>query len=282
MKKFPISFLALLFLFYAIPVFSGPVTVLAPSQPGIEKAGTKAGKPKKAERTVPQDEIDVLMALMDPCEYQGRDMDRPSFFAMLRYPADFDAKTMQPEMRNLLGDVEEIRYLDRKAWGANVALKEPGLYEFVLEAKPWWDEDKQRYLHQQAKVVVPVLGVQNGWDQSFGQSFEILPKTRPFGLTAPAYFSARIMLDGKPLDNIAVQAGRINSTHTQAISKLHMTMETRTGTDGSFGFVFNEPGWWYCESRLDGAPLKGPDGSMKELDRSTVLWIYVDAPLTGK
>lgn len=267
----------MLFLALGIAVNAGlaaePVTVLAPSAPSI---------PRPAGKKASADEVDVLIAMLRPYEYKGSDMDRPSFFAVLHYPERFDPRSMQPELRNLLGDVEEIRYLGQKAWGANVALTSPGLYEFVLEAKPWWNEDEQRYLHQQAKVIIPVAGGQDGWDHSFGQSFEILPLTRPFGLSSPAFFSARLLLDGKPLEGVRIRAGRINANRAEASDEWHKTLEARTDAGGNFGFVFNEPGWWYCEARIPGAPLKGPEGEMKELDRSTVLWVYVDAPFKGR
>lgn len=255
----------------AATAHSAPVTALAPSQPGVELKNGKA-----------QDEVDVLIALMDPFERSGVDMDMPQFFAAMYYPQNFNPDTMQPELRNLLGDVEEIRYLDKKAWGANVAIDKPGLYQFILEAKPWWDAERNIYLHQQAKVLLPALGVENGWNTTFGQSFEILPLNRPFGLTAPALFSGRLLLDGKPLENIPIRMGRINTASAPVPTRWHRSLEARSDSDGQFSFVLNEPGWWYCEAAIAGAPLKGPDGEMRDLERSTVLWLYVDAPMEAK
>lgn len=265
-------FLLPVFLLLALsPCHAGPVTAFVPSQPGLETGGK-----------APTDEVDILMTLMDPYEHSGVNMEMPQLFSVLYYPDGFDSASMQPELRNLLGDVEEIRYLDKKAWGANVAIDKPGLYQFIMEARPWWNEEKKTYLHQQAKVLLPVLGVENGWNVPFGQSFEILPLTRPFGLTAPALFSGRILLDGKPLENIPIHMGRINTSHTQALTKWHKFLEARSDDDGQFSFVLNEPGWWYCEASIPGAPLKGPDGAMRDLERSTILWLYIDAPHAAK
>lgn len=263
--------LAMFIFLQASLVWSGPVTALIPSQPSVEAGAT----------TAPGDEVDLLIALIEPFENEGVNMDMPQFLAAMYYPPDLTDK-MQPELRNLLGDVEEIRYLDKKAWGANVAIEKAGLYQFILEAKPWWNAEKNSYLSQQAKVLVPALGVENGWNVPFGQSFEILPLTRPFGLTAPALFSARVLLDGKPLENIAVNMGRINTTHTPALTRWHKFLEARTDEDGQFSFVLNERGWWYCEASITGAPLKGPDGQMRDVERSTVLWLYIDEPQTAK
>lgn len=262
-------------LYGATSACAAPVTVLAPSQPSVEEQQPKAGRKKAAA----PGKVDVLMTLMHPFANKPEDMDRPSLFAALYYPVDFDAASMQPDLRNLLGDVGEIRYMGKKAWGANVDVAAPGLYQFILETKPWWDAERNKYIHQQVKTILPVKGGGNGWNTPFGQSFEILPLTRPFGLTAPALFSARVMLDDKPLENTVVRMGRLNTGNLPALTSWHENLEARTDSAGEFAFVLNEPGWWYCEAILPGAPLKGPDGEMKDSERATVLWLYVDAPV---
>ena len=261
------------------PAFAWPVTALVPSQPGLEAQAKADAKGQTAQSA---DGIDMLMTLLEPFEHLGLDMEMPQFFGSKRFPADYKSGDEAPPLANLLGDVEEIRYLNKKAWGANVALPEPGLYQFVLEGRPWWNEERKMYMHQQARVLVPVLGVENGWNLSFGQSFEILPLNRPFGLTAPALFSGRLLLDGNPLADIPVHMGRINTGSTTSLTPWHKFLEARSDDDGQFSFVLSEPGWWYCEAAIKGAPLKGPDGEMRELERSTVFWLYVDAPLEPK
>lgn len=258
-------------IFLVHSAFSEPVTTLIPSQPNLENDSEKK-----------QNEVDVLISLLNPFTYTGINMDRPQFFAILFYPENFDPETMQPELRPLLGDVEEIRYLEKKAWGANVSIDKPGLYQFVLEAKPWFDTERDIYLHQQAKVILPAFGGHKGWGASFGQSFEILPLTRPFGLTCPVLFSGQLLLDGAELKNVIIKMGRINTNPKPALSRYHQILEARTDTNGQFSFLLGEPGWWYCEATIPGAPLKGPDGEMREVERSTVLWLYVDAPVKQK
>lgn len=254
-------------LLFCVAAAAAPVTTLVPSQPNLE---------------APQSEVDILMSLMRPFEHTGEPMDMPQLFAAIYYPPDFDPASMRPDLLNLLGDVEEIRYLDTKAWGANVAISKPGLYQFILEARPWWDKQRNMYMQQQVKVALPAFGSDKGWNAPFGQSFEILPLTRPFGLTAPALFSGRLLLDGKPLQDVPVHMGRINASHTKAVSQWHKDLEARTTADGQFSFVLNQPGWWYCEAAIAGAPLKGPDGEMCASERSTVFWLYVDEAVKAK
>lgn len=259
-------------LLFALSALAAPVTTLVPSQPFLEEPAS--GKKNGAKS--PPGEVDILMSLLHPFELTGEAMDMPQLFAAMYYPPDFDPASMQPELINLLGDVEEIRYLDTRAWGANVAINKPGLYQFILEAKPWWDRQKNMYMQQQVKVALPAFGVDNGWNVPFGQSFEIMPLTRPFGLSAPALFSGRLLLDGKPLVSVPVRMGRINMARNRAGSKWSRDLESLTNSDGQFSFVLNQPGWWYCQAAIRGAPLKGLDGEMRESERSTVFWLHVD------
>lgn len=265
-----------------------PVTVLAPSQPSIEKqkgqAQNEKGKNSQQGADAPENppEVDVLISLMEPFENQGVDMDMPQLFAALIWPPQAPGAEIKAERRDLLGDVEEIRYLDRKAWGANVSLDQPGLYQFTLEAKPRWNENENMFRQQTAKVMLPVLGVENGWDRPAGQSFEIIPLNRPFGLTAPALFSGRVIFNDKPVENIKIQAGRINTNKAGAPTEWHKTLVAKTDERGQFSIILNQPGWWYCEAERSTDPLKGADGQMKAAMSSAIIWLYVDAPVETK
>lgn len=277
-----------------------PVTLVVPSrqvisQPvntdrdGAPKNGDKgAGNiPAKAmardavaDAQAVSEEVDVLLSMMRPFQHAGVPVDMPQLFAVLRYDADPAAPQggAQAERRDLLGDVEEIRYLDQKAWGANVALDKPGLYQFLLEGRPWWDADHQTFLRHQAKVCVPVHGVERGWNEPGGQSFEIVPLTRPFGLSAPALFSGRVLLDGKPLAGATVRMVRINADGSAVPTTWHEDLAGVSNAAGEFSFVLGRPGWWCCEALTAGEPLKGPDGELKPVKRGALFWFFVDGP----
>lgn len=266
------------------------ITVFVPSVPGIDALPNKNqgdAKGKKVKSIWKNEEIpeaDILMSLMRPHAYEPFAMDRPQSFAMF-FQADKAGENGEAARKDLLGDVEEIRYLDQKAWGANVALAEPGLYQFLLEGKPVWDAEKNRYFQHMAKLYVPVLSEGAGWDKAISQGLEIVPLNRPFGLRSPALFRGRLQNGDKPVANTRIVAGRINSSKKPAQTIWHRTLESRTDTEGIFSFIFNEPGWWYCKASVEGEPLKGNDGEMKDMEKSAILWIYVnrgDEERTGK
>lgn len=253
----------------------------APQKNG-EKSVKTVAKPE-APATAPEkraetEEVDILLSLMRPYLHEGVAVDMPQLFAVLRHDADAAAPEggPVPERRDLLGDVEEIRYLDQKAWGANVALDKPGLYQFIMEGRPWWDEERQTFLRHQAKVTLPVHGVERGWNAAAGQSFEIVPLVRPFGLQAPALFSGRVLLDGKPLADAPVRMVRINADGASPKGPWHEDVAAISNAAGEFAFVLAQPGWWCCEALTSGAPLKGPDGELKPVERAALFWLFVE------
>ncbi|MCR5562827.1 MAG: DUF4198 domain-containing protein [Desulfovibrio sp.] len=252
-----------------------------PEQPAPQKAEGETQAPEAAavkETEQIDQEIDVLMSLMRPSDRTAEAMDMPQLFAVLRFDADTPVRdgAPQPERRDLLGDVEEILYMGKKAWGANVALEHPGLHHFILETRPRWDETEGIFIQNFVKTIMPVYGVENGWHEAAGQHFEIVPLTRPFGLTSPSVFSGRAILEGKPAANVPVVMSRINTDGQTFLTPWHRELAARTDAAGQFSFVLNRPGWWCCEAMTEGSPLKGPDGQPRKLRMTALFWLYVD------
>ncbi|MBO4685001.1 MAG: DUF4198 domain-containing protein [Desulfovibrio sp.] len=223
------------------------------------------------------EEIDLLIAGMEPASHKGIAMDMPRIFTIQRFDRDA-ARPDQPASRqDLLGDIEEIRYLDQKAWGANVGIARRGLYHFSIETRPWWDAQARSYQQQIVKTIVPVYGEDWGWHLPSGLSFEIVPLVRPFGLTAPAFMAARVLVDGKPAPGLEVEIQRIGTEARKPASPWQEAIAARTLESGDVACVLNEPGWWCIQASRQGSPLKGPDGEPSPLRVSTVFWLYVDA-----
>lgn len=272
-------FCALIQTGYNLPAFgaTAPVTLFAPGLPSPEKNL----KNKKTQTPSHADGADIIMALVQPHEYTGREMERPQIFGMYFQPPFQEAGHKELEWIDLLSDVEEIRYLGQKAWSANIATDKPGLCKLVLESRPWWDSRREIFIQHQGKLLLPVLGIDDGWQIPTGQSLEIVPLTNPFGLVAPAFFSAKFLVDGKPRADVPIIMGRLNTGKEDVPTRWHEAMEARSDVNGQFGFVLAQPGWWFCEARIQGHPLKGPDGENKELLRSSLLWVHVGSAEKG-
>jgi hypothetical protein len=258
----------------------------AQSAPETKNAGQKAAEETPAAQKAENEpagigeEVDLLITMMQPFTQNCLVMDTPELFAVLRYDDTMPASNgvLQGERLDLLGDLEEIRYLGKKAWAANVALDKPGLYQFSIDSRPWWDARRDRFLQHYVKTMLPVHGVERGWDTPVGQRFEIQPLTRPFGLTAPALFSGRVLLNGEPLRGAATRLVRINTDKRVAPTRWHEELASISDASGQFAFVVNQPGWWCCMARMSGDPLKGPDGAPRPLELGALFWFYVDAP----
>ena len=143
---------------------------------GKEAPAEAAGEENKAQAAAQpappplNAEVDMLISLMRPREHAAQPMDMPQLFAVLRHDAGtrFVNGTPQPERRDLLGDMEESLYLDTKAWGANVAIDQPGLYQFITETRPRLNVERQCFEQQYVKSILPVCGVEEGWERPAG------------------------------------------------------------------------------------------------------------------
>ena len=251
----------------------------APQAPPMEEivAQVSASILASASPVVINEEVVLLVAGMELSEHRGIAMDMPRIFTVYRFDREAQ-KPDQPVWReDLLGDIEEIRYLDQKAWGACVGLERPGLYQFSIETRPWWNAEERGYEQQLVKTMLPVHGESWGWHRPVGMSFEIVPETRPFGLLAPALITGRVLVDGKPAAGLEVEVERINTDGVSHPSPWHRFQSLRTREDGRFAAVLTMPGWWCCRALREGEPLKGPDGEPSPLRLATLFWFYVDA-----
>jgi len=224
-------------------------------------------------------EISVSIAFGQPFAQTATDMDLVQMFAAIKYPAQKDGQIIRHEF---LDTIKPAKYLKKNAWAATIPLPEPGLYQLVLETRPYWEETQGIFLQQFAQTLVPVRGCEHGWDTPVGLKLEILPLTRPFGLMAPALFTGRVLLDDKMLPDTLVRIEYLNEDKRAVPSPYHQTQHVRTDEHGVFSFVCPHSGWWGFAAVTMGDPLKGSDGQLKSTELSGVLWIYIDPPVIPK
>lgn len=252
-------------------------TLLLPDEPTQDTQGKN-----------PKRQMDVLLALMEPFTQQALDMDMPQMLAVGRVTplSEEDqvvekketgkVSTVKMQREELLSEIEEIRYGGKKAWAAHVSVETAGLYQLITETRPRWDGVRGAFEQQFVKTILPVTGLERGWDAPSGLTFEILPLTRPFGLMAPALFTGKVVLSGEAHAGAMVQITRFNTEKRGLPGPWHVTYSVKTNTMGEFSFVCPLPGWWAFLSTRLGDPLKGPDGQPRTLEIGAVLWVYVD------
>ena len=223
--------------------------------------------------------LNIAIAFGHPFGQTAADMDLVQMFAAIQYPLEPGGQSVR---REFLDTLKPAKYLKKDAWAGTIPLPDPGLYQLVLETRPYWEEKQGVFLQQFAQILVPVQGCEYGWEIPVGLKLEILPLTRPFGLTAPALFTGRVLLDGKILSDTPVRIEYLNEDKRLAPSPHHQTQRVRTDERGVFSFVCPHPGWWGLAAVTSGDPLKGSDGKPKNTELSGVLWLYVDPPALPK
>jgi len=156
-----------------------------------------------------------------------------------------------------------------------------GDYLFLLTAPPIWMEDEQEFYLDVVKVVLHVQS-QKGWDTPGGAEFELLPLTRPYGLTAGMVFQAQCRSGGKPLDAALVEIERYSTTPPKELPPdEQITRSAKTDPNGVVTATLTEPGWWCLTARRDGG-RRERDGKKYPLRQRSTLWIHVDDKAASK
>jgi len=156
-----------------------------------------------------------------------------------------------------------------------------GDYVFLLSTPPIWLEDEQEFYQDVVKVVLHVQA-QKGWDATAGSELELLPLTRPYGLTAGMVFQAQCLAGGKPLEAALVEIERYNPAPPKELPPdEQITRSAKADPKGVVTATLTDPGWWCVTARLDGKQHER-DGKKFPLRQRSTLWIYVDDKAAAK
>lgn len=225
---------------------------VAPPQTEPATAPETSGQPKQPEENTPQDTADKpTPALAAPV----------------------------PARSEHLSTLEETTLYDAPGWTTEVALPHPGVYQFILETKPTWTPDRNRFLQHTSKSLYAGQDDTSLWDRPAGIDFEILPKTRPFGICAGMSFTGQVLQHAAPLADTTVDIIWLppdNPAQRKKSGKPPFTpvQHVRTDAEGRFTATLPWAGWWgFSAVTPGGDPLRDPDGQMRPVDQTTSLWI---------
>jgi cobalt/nickel transport protein len=152
-----------------------------------------------------------------------------------------------------------------------------GDFIFVLNSPPIWMPEDQEFLQDTVKVVLHVQA-QKGWDANAGQTLEMVPLTRPYGLQAGMVFQAQALVEGKPLARALVEIERYNPTAPKELPPdEQITRTAKTDPNGIVTCTLAEPGWWCLTAqRMNGQ--REHRGKNYPVRQRATLWVYVDEP----
>ena len=150
----------------------------------------------------------------------------------------------------------------------------PGDYVFYVEPAPYWEAAEGKYIIHYTKVVVDVLGAEEGWDAMVGFPVEVEPLTRPYSVYAGNVFQGIVRRDGKPVPFATVEVEPYNDTKKlKAPTEVHVTQLIKADGNGVFTYGIPSPGWWGFAALLDGPLMKSPEAKDVPSEIGGLIWI---------
>ena len=207
--------------------------------------------------------VGLTVSFSHPMEGKGMDMARPKVFGV----KDGDQKT------DLLPSLKPAKVMDHAAWTGEHVFKKPGVGTFYMVPEPYFEPAEDKFIEHLTKVVVPAFGEEEGWDAPVGLAAEIVPLTRPFGNYAGNVFTGKVLIDGKPAPDVAVEVEYYNKDKAYEAPNDYMVAQVvKTDANGVFNYAVPFAGWWGFAALADAPETIQKDGVDKKVERGAVLW----------
>ena len=214
--------------------------------------------------------VHFTIAFAHPMERNGMTMAKPDAF----YVVQDGRKT------DLSGSLKADKLFEKASWQADYRFARPGVYQFVVEPKPYWEPAEDKFIVHYTKVIVPAYGDEDGWDKPAGVKTEIGPLTRPFANYAGNTFRGQLLVDGKPAAGADVEVEYFNRDGKyEAPNDYFVTQVVKTDAQGIFAFTAPWAGWWGFAALTDADYKLKEAGAEKDVELGAVLWTEFTAPL---
>jgi cobalt/nickel transport protein len=179
------------------------------------------------------------------------------------------------EKRDLLSTLTARKLEGKTAYTCTAKVSAPGDYVFFVEPAPYWEAAEKKWIIHYAKVVVDVLGAEEGWDAMIGLPVEIEPLARPFGLWAGNTFRGIVRHNGKPVPFATVEVEYYNEgNRVKAPNDALITQVVKADGNGVFAYSMPKAGWWGFAALIDGPEkMKGPDGRPAAVELGGLMWV---------
>ena len=202
--------------------------------------------------------LDLMFA--HPFEMKGMPLERPVRFGVI----------MGGDETDLSNTLVERKVLGHKAWEALYTFTRPGVYTFFMEPRPYLEPAEDTYIIHYTKVIVPVFGLEEGWDVPAGLKTEIVPLSRPFGMYSGNVFQGLVLLHGKPVPNCEVEVEYFNrGKKYRATNDVFITQVVKTDINGVFTYAAPKAGWWgFAALNTSNEKIEG-----KEVELGAVIWV---------
>jgi len=152
-------------------------------------------------------------------------------------------------------------------------VRRPGVYQFYVDPKPYFEPTEGKFIKQIAKVYVEAFGLEEGWDRPIGLKAEVVPLTRPFGIWEGNTFRGRVFINGKPAANVDVEVEYLNPGNVEVPADAFVTQVIKTDENGYFVYTIPWAGWWGFSAIGDGGKLRHKDGKLYPVELDAVIWV---------
>ncbi len=219
-------------------------------------------------------EVELSLSFSHPFEGIGMDLARPEKFYVVK----------DGRKSSLLNSLQPSEIMEGKGWRTSYTLGRPGVYHFVMEPVPYWEEAEGLFIIHYTKTTVAAYGAEKGWDRAAGLQVEIVPLVRPFGNYAGNIFTGRVVRNGKPAPGAEVEVEFYNPDNSfEAATGYHVTQTVLADENGVFSFACPEPGWWGFSALFQADyELNNPAWKKSPVELGAVFWIYLDEWKSGK
>ena len=212
------------------------------------------------------DTLDLKILFTHPME-QGpvMEMGRPRRFGVL----------VSGKRHDLSGTLKARKIDGKAAYACPVRVREPGDYVFYIEPAPYWEAAEGKMIVHYTKVVVDVLGAEEGWDAMVGFPVEIEPLVRPFGLWAGNTFRGIVRKGGKPVPFATVEIEYFNEgSRVKIPNDALITQVIKADASGVFSYTMPRAGWWGFAALVDGdKKMNSPGGETADVELGGLIWI---------
>ena len=208
--------------------------------------------------------ISIKLSFSHPFERVGMDLVKPDAWQEIHAAKKID----------LLKKLQPIRVLEHQAWQTEYPIKRPGIYQFYMKPKPYWEPAEDCFIIHYTRTVVAAFGGDDGWDAELGLKTEIVPLSKPFGLYAGNIFQGIVKLDGKPVPYAEVEVEYSNKDKkVTAPSDYMITQTIKADGNGVFSYAAPVAGWWGFAALSTSDQTIKKDGEEKDVELGAVIWV---------
>lgn len=181
----------------------------------------------------------------------------------------------EPVTEDLLNTLTEQKVDGKRVYDTAYKIKKPGNYLFYGQQAPYWEEEEGLFIQHHTKVVVDAFDAMDGWQQEVGQTAEIIPLTRPYGIWAGQVFTGIVKHYGKPAAFTEIEVEFYSDGKQNYPAEAFVSQVVTTDANGVFTVGLPKSGWWGFAALLEANETKkSPAGEDAAIEHGAVLWVH--------